>query len=82
MTNQEEENIQENFSMSYTEKNTGGKFLYILIVIVICFTLGFVFFYIYNYLYSIIGLFIMGSVGPSGRTNFASQNLLGDDSMC
>ena len=67
MTNQEEENIQENFSMSYKENNTGGKFLYILILIVICFTAGFAFYYIY----SIIGLSFMAFDCPSG-TKLAS----------
>ena len=84
MTNHEEENIQENFSMSYTENSTGGKFLYILILIIICFTAGvliyffgylFYSFYLNEMLFVKEGLKLMASDGPSGRTDFLSTRL-------
>ena len=62
MTDQEEENIQEEFSMSYEKNDTNGKVLYIFLIIfliiVICFAAGFAF---YWFLQKIL------RTGPSGR---------------
>ena len=63
MTDQEEEDIQENFNMSYEQNTASEKFIYIFVLIIICFLAGFISYYIYL----IIGFSIMGSDGPSGK---------------
>lgn len=81
MTDQEEENIQEEFSMSYEKNDTNEKVLYIFLIIfliiVICFAAGALIYFL-GYIYVLYvkeGLLIMASDCPSKRTDFLSTRL-------